>query len=125
MNKQKGLSMVSWLIAISFFGTMAIAALNIIPSYLNYLSARSVLGALENDSVIKGKSAEAIKNIIKVRFEANNLRNINVSKSVFFKNKGVSDRAGYTVVLSYEDRGRIIGNLFFVTVFEYKVEITP
>lgn len=125
MHKQNGLSMVSWLIVISFLGTIAIAALNIIPSYLNYFSARSVLSSLENDSTVKGKTAEEIKNIIKVRFETNNLRNINVAKSVNFKNRGVSDRAGYTVVLSYEDRGRIIGNLFFVTVFQHEVEITP
>ena len=125
MHKQKGISMVSWLIVISFLGTIAIAALNIIPSYLNYFSARSVLSSLENDAIVKGKSAEEIKNIIKVRFEANNLRNIDVAKAVNFKNRGVSDRAGYTVMLSYEDRGRIIGNLFFVTVFQHAVEITP
>ncbi|MDH5392176.1 MAG: DUF4845 domain-containing protein [Gammaproteobacteria bacterium] len=125
MHKQHGLSMVSWLIVISFFGTIAISALNIIPSYLNYFSARSVLNSLESDAIVKGKSAEEIKTIISARFNTNNLRNINTSKSIVFKNRGASDRAGYKVILSYEDRGRIIGNLFFVTVFQHEVEITP
>lgn len=119
------MTMVSWIVVISFLGVVMVAALNIIPSYLNFFSARSILNDLATDSITRGKSAIEIKSMISARFRTNNLRTINPKSAVTFKNKGASQEAGYLVVLSYEDRGKIMGNLYFVTVFDHEVEITP
>ena len=124
-KKQQGLTMVSWVIVISFLGIVAVSALNIIPSYLNFLSAKSILNDLSTSSELKSKTAKEIKVAISKHFKMNNLRNIPVKDAITFKNKGASSRAGYSVSLKYEDRGKIIGNLFFVTAFEHEVEITP
>ena len=124
-KKQQGMTMVSWIVVISFLGVVLVAALNIIPSYLNYFSAKSILDKLATDSVTRGKTALNIKSMIDARFRTNNLRNINTKKAITFKNKGASKGAGFVVSLSYEDRGKIMGNLYFVTVFEHEVEITP
>jgi len=125
-KKQQGMTMVSWIVVISFLGVVAIAALNIIPSYLNNLSAKSILDQLADDSSItRGKSASQIKGMIYARFKTNNLKNIDLKKAITFKNRGSSKDAGYIISLNYEDRGKIMGNLYFVTVFEYEVEITP
>jgi len=124
-KKQQGMTMVSWIVVISFLGVVMVAALNIIPSYLNFMSAKSVLNDLAADSITRGKSAVEIKKMISARFRTNNLRTINPKSAITFKNKGASQEAGYFVVLSYEDRGKIMGNLYFVTVFDHEVEITP
>ena len=125
-RKQQGMTMVSWIVVISFLGVVAIAALNIIPSYLNYMSAKSILTTLADDSsVTRGKSVTQIKGMIYARFKTNNLKNIDLKNAVTIKSKGASGGSGYVVKLSYEDRGKIMGNLFFVTVFEHEVEITP
>ena len=124
-KKQQGMTMVSWIVVISFLGVVMVAALNIIPSYLNYFSAKSILNKLSEDSVTRGKSAKQIKGMIYARFKTNNLRNVDLKKAITFKNKGASQGSGYVINLSYEDRGNIMGNLYFVTVFEHEVEITP
>lgn len=124
-KKQQGLTMISWAIIIAFLGIVMVSALNIIPSYLNYFSAKGILDGLVTDSAAKGKTAKEIKKLIWARFKVNNLRNINVQKDITFKNKGAAARAGYNIRLAYEDRGKIIGNLYFVTVFDYEVEIGP
>ena len=124
-KKQQGLTMVSWVFVISFLGVVMVAALNIIPSYLNYMSARSVLNNLATDSSLKGKTPMEIKSTIGKHFSTNNLNNIKVKDAITFKNRGASDRAGYSVTLKYEDRGKIMGNLYFVTEFNHEVEITP
>lgn len=125
MHKQKGLTMVSWIVVISFIGIVGVSALNIIPSYLNYFSARSILESIKDDSVVKGKTASQIKGLIIKRFSTNNLRNIKVKDALTFKNTGSNDRSSFVVELNYEDRGKIMGNLFYVTVFQHEVEITP
>jgi len=124
-KKQQGLTMVSWVIVISFLGIVMVSALNIIPSYLNYFSAKSILDDLSTSSEVKGKTAKEVKSTIAKHFKMNNLRNIKVKDAITFKNKGASARAGYSVNMKYEDRGKIIGNLFFVTAFDYEVEIAP
>ena len=124
-KKQQGMTMVSWIVVISFLGVVAIAALNIIPSYLNFMSAKSILDKLAEDSVTRGKSAAQIKGMVYARFRTNNLKNVDLKKALTLKNKGAAERAGYVINLSYEDRGKIMGNLYFVTVFEHEVEITP
>ena len=125
MHKQKGLTMVSWIVVISFFGVVAVAALNIIPSYLSFYSARSIMETLKTDSIVSGKTPLQIRGIITKRFGSNNIRNIKASKDISFKNRGVSEGSSFTVVLDYEDRGKIMGNLYFVTVFHHEVEIAP
>ena len=124
-KQQQGLTMVSWIVVLSFLGVVAVSAINIIPSYLNFMSAKSILNTLKTDSVIKGKTTKQIKMTINQRFGSNGLRNINVKNAITFKNKGSSSNAGYTVLLNYEDRGKIMGNLFFVTVFSHEVELNP
>jgi len=125
MHKQKGMTMVSWIIVISFIGIFAVSALQIIPSYLSFFSARSVIETLKTDSAIKGKTSSEIKTLIRKRFRMNNLRHIDVNKAVSFKNKGISEGSGFIVKMNYEDRGKIIGNLFFVTVFSHDAEFNP
>lgn len=125
MHKQKGMTMVSWIVVISFLGVVAVSALNIIPSYLSFFSARSILETLKEDSIIKGKTASQIKTIVNERFRFNNIRNVDAKKAIAFKNKGSSDGSGFTIMMNYEDRGKIMGNLYFVTVFSHEVEINP
>jgi len=125
MHKQKGMTMVSWIIVISFIGIFAVAALQIIPSYLSFFSARSVIEKMKTDSNIKGKTPSEIKALISKRFGMNNLRHIDVKKAISFKNRGVSEGSGFIVKLNYEDRGKIIGNLFFVTVHAHEAEFNP
>ena len=125
MHRQKGMTMVSWIIVLSFLGVVAVSALNIIPSYLNFFSARSILENLKTDSEIRGKTASQIKTLIHKRFSINNLRSIDLKKAIVFKNRGSSEGSGFSVIMSYEDRGKIMGNLYFVTVFNHEVELIP
>jgi Tfp pilus assembly major pilin PilA len=125
MYKQKGLTMVSWMVVLSFVGIIAVSALNIIPSYLNFFSARSILNGLQTDSAIKGKTPKDIKRLISKRFGINNLHKIDVNKALTFKSQGASARGAFKVLMHYEDRGRIVGNLYFVTVFDHEVELVP
>lgn len=125
MYKQKGLTMVSWMVVLSFLGVVAVSALNIIPSYLNFFSARSILNGLETDSEIKGKTPSQIKVMIAKRFGSNSLQKIVKKQPIKLRSRSPSDGGGVKVTLHYEDRGRIVGNLYFVTVFDHEVELIP
>jgi len=123
-KKQQGLTMISWAVVVAFIGIILVSALNVIPSYLNFFTAKSILGDISTSAEVKGKTPKEIKTTITKHFKMNNIR-IPVKDAVTFKNKGASSRAGYTVFLKYEDRGKILGNLYFVTAFEHEVEFAP
>lgn len=125
MYKQNGMTMISWMVVLAFLGVIATSALNIIPSYLNFFSARSILEGVKDDSSIKGKAPTSIKSFINKRFSMNGLQQLSSKKALTFRSRNASDGGGVKVILHYEDRGRIMGNLFFVTVFDHEVELIP
>lgn len=123
-HQQRGMTMVGWMFVLAFFGVLAIAALNIIPAYLDFYSAKSIITDLKTDPSIKGKRPKEIKTMIGKRFRMNNLRNFNLRDDVKIKPKG-SGSNSLDVVLDYEHRSKLMGNLDFVATFKHEVEITP
>lgn len=123
-NKQLGLTMVSWMLLAAFLGVMAVAALNIIPAYLQYFSVRSIMTDLKNDPDIRGKPPKEIKTMLRKRFRINNIEGIKIDENITLKTTGAGSR-GFIMDLNYESRGPIIGNLDYVATFKYSVEINP
>lgn len=124
MHNQRGMTMVSWLVVFAFLGFTAVAALNVIPAYLNFMSARAILNDLPMDATVRGKTPTDIKSLIMKRFKFSNIEHINVAKDVTLKSMGAGS-SGFTVSLNYEHRGHIVGNLDYISTFAHSVEVYP
>ena len=113
MKRQRGLTAISWIIIIAFLGVQGMVALRIIPLYMNYNSAKSIMENLKNDPDIRDQSAKSIKNILQKRLDVNGLYALRDNKQAF---KFAKAKNGLKLILQYEERGPIIGNLEFVAL---------
>ena len=118
MNKQKGLTLISWLIVIAFVGFNGLMALNIAPVYINDSSVKSIMSNLETDSNVRGMDARKLKETVLKRLKINNLYGI--KKDNVTVTKG---RNAYLVTIEYEPRGRLVGNLDYIVSFKHEARV--
>jgi hypothetical protein len=118
MNKQKGLTLISWLIVIAFVGFNGLMALNVAPVYINDSSVKSIMANLERDADVRGKDARKLKDIVIKRLKINNLYDI--KKDNITVTKG---RNSYVVTIEYEPRGRLVGNLDYIISFKHEARV--
>jgi hypothetical protein len=115
MQKQKGLTMISWIVVIAFLGFQGILAMNVIPVYLNDNSVRSIMESLQTDPDLRGANAKKIRETISKRLRINNLYDIKKDNITIRK-----DRGGYKVTIMYEPRGTLVGNLDYIITFSHE-----
>ena len=118
IKKQRGLTAISWIVIIALVSVQGMMALRIFPLYMNYNSAKSIMDSLVTDPEISGKTSKDIKALLRKRLDVNNLYELRDSKDVF---KFERTKKGLALVMDYEERGPIFGNLEFVATFKYEV----
>jgi hypothetical protein len=118
MQKQKGLTLISWLIILAIVLFNGIIALNIVPVYINDNSVKTLMRNLEMDSTVRGMTPKALKGTITKRLRINNV--YNVSKEHITIKKGKND---YVIIIQYEPRGKLMGNLDYIVTFKHEARI--
>ena len=119
-KKQRGLTMISWAIIISLVAIQAVAAMRIIPVYLDDSSVKKVLEEMRDDSSVRGEPPGRLSALIDKRLSINGIYDIQKDKDVFEYQKTAT---GMNIIVHYEVRRPIYGNLEFVAVFDHEVEI--
>ena len=120
IQKQKGLTAISWIVIVAFLATQAVIALRIIPVYMTFGTVKSIMDDMQNDADVRGKSPKEIRKLLNRRLHVNNASEVGSKKDAFkFKKTG----SGYILTCNYEQRGPIFGNLEFVATFAHEVEI--
>ena len=112
--------MISWMVIFAVVSIQGVMALRIIPIYLNYNSVKNVLNELNNQPRVKGASRKQLDELIKKGFKINNLYDLAKNKEALTYKK---IKNGYHVMINYEDRGPIWGNLEFAAKFSYEVDV--
>ncbi len=113
-HKQQGLTAISWVIIIAFLGFQGILAMNVIPVYINDASVKSIVKGLETDPDLRGANSRKIREIILKRLKINNLYDIKKDNIKIKK-----ARNGYSVNITYEPRGTLVGNLDYIITFSH------
>lgn len=120
MNEQRGMTLISWLIIISLVGVQLVFALRIIPVYLDFATVKSIMDDVQNKQEHRSKTPREVLKYLRTTLSLNSISSLEQSKDAF-KFKKTTD--GLQLILHYEDRGPIIGNLDFVASFDYQVLI--
>jgi len=117
-DRQKGMTLLGWLVVLGVIGVFAIAVLRVGPLYLEYYRVNSVLSSLPTEMQGGGKTKQDIKSYISKRF---NIEAVNVINSgdVKIERKGEN----FAVSVKYDARSAFIGNLDFIITFEKAVEV--
>ncbi|NOY63375.1 MAG: DUF4845 domain-containing protein [Gammaproteobacteria bacterium] len=104
------------LVLVGFFGTIAA---RLVPVYVEHFTVLSSLQSLQEVEKIAEKSKGSIRALLMRRLGINNATNVRDEDVVITKKKGL-----LRVVVSYEARTKLVGNLDAVASFEDSIEVS-
>jgi Tfp pilus assembly major pilin PilA len=118
VRKQKGLTMISWMVIIAIGVFFTLIGIKMVPVYLENYSIKQVLGSLQDDHRVRDMGRSEIKKIIIKRLKINRVYSFPQDKiNIKASNKSIE------ISLDYEVRKPVIGNVSVLMAFSESVEI--
>jgi hypothetical protein len=117
-RRQAGITAIGFLILACLFGVVGLAALKVVPMYLQNMRLSKVLDDTQRELSGKGPTPASIRRELDNRFS---IEDINLSPESIKINQG---RNGYDVQIQHENRAPYVADIWLVVVFDKKVEIT-
>ncbi|MGF1527744.1 MAG: DUF4845 domain-containing protein [Candidatus Competibacterales bacterium] len=117
--KQRGITLFGAIFLVSFIVIIAIIAMKVSPIYLDYFGVRSTLYGMRDEPGIESRSPRDIYRTIEKRF---NISYVSVIKPRDVKIKSRNGRR--FMLLQYQDRRNVFGNLDVVAVFDEEIPLT-
>ncbi len=117
-SSQRGLTLISWMIVIVFALSQIIIAMNVLPVYLTDSTVKTVLEGLTTDTSATNMTTKELKQSV--------LKRLNISSVYSIKPEHVKVKKGRnenTIIVDYEPRGPILGNLEYIVHFKHEVKI--
>lgn len=99
MHRQRGVTAIGWLIILSLIAFFTLLALRIVPMYLEYYSAESILEKVASEPDIKTMRKHDIDSKITSLLDINSMTNVKPEYYVVDKKAD-----GMTITLEYEVR---------------------
>ncbi len=118
MNRQKGLTLISWIVVIVFLLFQGVIAMNVLPVYISDSSVKEIMEALPNDVKARESSTQGLKSLIAKRLSMNNVYSIKLENIKVQKGRGEN-----IVTIEYEPRGKLVGNLEYIVSFKHEARI--
>jgi len=118
IHKQRGLTMISWIVVIVFLLFQAVIAMNVIPVYITDATVKKIMAELPDDVNTRGTSTKGLKGLVSKRLSMNSVYTI---KPEHIKVKKGRDEN--IITIEYEPRGKLIGNLEYIINFKHEARI--
>ncbi len=115
--RQRGLSLVGWLLIILVVGSVATLGIRLVPHYLEHRALVGIVNALPADQVHRMSQGE-IREALQRRFTVNNIRDRNPGDVIRIERS----RERTALVLEYEIREHLVGNIDLVISFHEQVD---
>ena len=112
LNNQKGFTFTGLVIILGILGVFAFSGLKVFPIYMEHLSIKKSLEALETDASIKTMSISAIRDKLTKKFDVNQITT--VGRKDIKVMRGTGD---LKVEVTYEVREDYLGNIDIVLSF--------
>ena len=117
IHKQKGLSVVGFVIVLAMVIFVSYLGMRIVPLYMEYYSVVSALNGMASERGVADRSPNRIKEIVLERLYVSYSENVKKSHIKITRGNGVHVR------VKYEVRTPIIGNLDVVARFNKSVRL--
>ena len=117
-SKQRGLTMISWMVVLVFFIFIAVMLMNILPVYMTDATVATVMENLPDDDTAKRTSAKNLRSLVHKRLTINSVYSI---KPEYIKVK--KGRGENIVLIEYEPRGTLVGSLDYIVSFKHEARI--
>ena len=118
MSQQRGLTMISWIVVIVFLLFQAVIAMNVIPVYITDSSVKNIMEALPTDVNARDATTKELKGLVSKKLSINNVYSVKPEHIKVKKGRGEN-----IVTIVYEPRGKLIGNLEYIVLFQHEARI--
>ena len=118
MKKQKGMTLISWIVVLAFVGFQFMMAIKILPVFAEDHTIASFWNKLGDDPALVGATPKAIRESVLKKLKINNVYALHKDDIVITKSDGY-----YIVSVEYEPRGQLIGKLDYIASFSHEARI--
>ena len=119
MRRQQGITLIGFIIAASLAAFFAILTMRMAPVYFEYMSVKEAMQKVAEEPGAYNASPRTIRDSLSKYFDVSYVDTVKPSDI-----KLQRDRTGKWMVLDYEVRRPVVGNLYLVAVFKHKEQIT-
>ena len=116
-RRQAGITAIGFLLLASLFGVVGLAALKLVPMYMQSMRLSTVLDDVQEELSGKGPTPGSIRSAIGRRFS---IEDITLPPEAIKINQS---RNGYSVQIQHENRAPYVANIWLLVVFDKQVEI--
>lgn len=120
LRKQRGISMLGWLVIIAIGGLLLTASIKLIPVYLEYYNVVQIMQNMQEEPSLKGATHVKILDSFRKRLNISHVTNL---KKENYSLKKADRGGGYVLHIDYEVRRPLVGNLDIVAHFKRSAEV--
>lgn len=121
IHRQKGISLFNLMLLMVVGGSIALMAIRLAPLYMEWATVRAVVSAIANERGENVRDPHTIVQSVLKRFDVNDVER---AKRDSIKVTPVGN-GKYDLVVEYEARTNLIGNLDAVARFRHQVVVQP
>jgi len=118
VSKQRGLTLISWVVVIVFILFQGVIAMNVIPVYMTDSTVASIMKDLPDDVAAKRASSKELKGLVAKKLRMNSVYTLKPEDIKVKKGRGEN-----IVSIEYEPRGKLIGSLDYIVTFKHEARV--
>jgi hypothetical protein len=117
-QKQKGMTLIGWMLSLAILGFFVIFGLRLTPLYLDYFSLRDMIDEISAEASSTGMTQGQIWRTLEKRLDMNYIDYI---KQEHLKLKRHGKKTD--IALNYEAKRPLFGNIHLVVDFAYEAKV--
>ena len=118
-HKQRGMTLISWILVLGVAFLFGVAALRLVPVYLEYMKISSSLNVVQGEFGGQTPSVNDVRKALARQFDVNDVHIIKKDDVKIERQGGV-----YVMRATYDHRTPFVANVGFIVSFDKSVQIT-
>ncbi|MDH4609784.1 DUF4845 domain-containing protein [Pseudomonas sp. BN102] len=118
-RKQKGMSVLGWLLILAVVAFLASTAFKIIPHYLDFFSLEKIIGSVETEKALDIRTIPDFYSHVSKGMQVNGIRDLDLNKAL----KVTLENNEFQAHLQYEKRESLVENLDLVVRFDKEFRV--
>lgn len=110
--RQKGMTLIGWVITLIIIGFVALIALRLVPVYMNSFTVGSIVDGLASDAGLSSQDRGEVRSAFQKRL---NINSVDIVTAQMLRFEDVA--GGVRLVVEYEHRVDVLGNIDVVATF--------
>ncbi|MDH4583143.1 DUF4845 domain-containing protein [Pseudomonas sp. BN415] len=118
-RKQKGMSVMGWLLVLAVVAFLASTAFKVIPHYLDFFSLEKIITSVETEKALEIRTIPDFYSHVSKGMQVNGIRDLDLEKSL----KVTLENNEFQAHLKYEKREPLVENLDLVVRFDKEFRV--